>query len=314
MAILTTIIDGVTELSAGVKRTPILFPLVREDDLAHTFRIACTVGGEALPLDGATITGKFARADGLVVPLTGMVEGGCAIVTLSAACYRVGGAFALVIKATLDGVTSSIYLTDGHVFSPGGDTMVDSGETALSLEALFNRLEAGVAAVEESANIAAQAAQDAQVALGGADAVQRAEEAAEAVEDALERLQNVDTVQLVAELDALRTAVTPATLWAGDWASGSIEVQNIGKWRLLDIQTGLGHVLGVNDGTSIRAFGVLGNGGNHITVNLSMTVAGEDVTLAINSRYTHSASGSHGSDNTTTIKAITGLVMMEGAA
>ena len=309
-----SVINESIDLARGVQLTHIKPTLVTEDSKAHRFVISVSKDGSAVDMAGATITGSFVRADGITVKIDGEAVQNTAIVTLSAECYREEGRCLLAVKATMGDVISTLYLADGNVTRSATDAFIADEETALSLEELFRRLDAGVSSVEASASIAAQAAQDAQVALGGADAVQRAEEAAEAVEDALERLQNVDASTLVAELDALRTAVTPATLWAGDWASGSIEVQNIGKWRLLDIQTGLGHVLGVNDGTSIRAFGVLGAGGNHITVNLSMTVAGEDVTLAINSRYTHPASGSHGSDNTTTIKAITGLVMMEGAA
>lgn len=307
-----TEINGSIELSQGVQLTHLRTPLVTEDSKAHRFVVSVSRNGAAVDMTGATITGSFVRADGITVPLTGEALLNTAAVTLPPECYREEGRCVMAIKATLDDVITTLYLAEGTVMRSTTDSLVADEETALSLEELFRRLDAGVSSVEASAELAAQAAEDAQVAIGGADAVARAEAAATAAEAVLARLEGVDVTSLVAEIDALKAATTPTLLWRTDsdsgWTSGTITVEGIGDWFLVAVQTGIGYVLGINTGSAIRASGVLGGASNHQSVNINIGVSDTTLTLTTATRIIHNASADHGAANSTSVVSITGLM------
>lgn len=218
----------------------------------------------------------------------------------------------LVIKLTKNDNISTIFWGEGAVSLSRTATIVVPSEKALSLEELYTRL----AAAEEAINRAADDIEEAEASIeasketvdAAASAITNAQNAADRANAAAAAVEGMDVAQLTAQINAVQSATTPTALWSGDWSSGNITVPGIGDWFLLGIQTGLGFVVGINSGGTIRASGILGNAGTHITVNLSMTVNDSTVTMGINSRYTHTASGNHGADNTTTVKSIIGLL------
>ena len=322
-----TIISASSDLSRGVQHTPLRTPLVAEDKHAHVFRIVCTRNGTAVDMAGASISAIFARADGVTVTMTGSVEDGNAVVTLDEACYRVGGRFAMAIKATTGDVVATIYLTDGYVDKVGTDTIISSEEVTLSLEELFSRLTvaesmastaAQQATASQEAAAAAQASAEAaaEVSAGAADATIAANNAANRANAAADRLEGVDVSQLenaVADLEedvnSVQAAVTPTTLWSGTWTSGNVTIASIGEWRLLQITTSVGAILAVNAGTLIQAFGLSLNTDLHRTIGVRIEIAdGGSCTLVAAHHLKHNDNGSHASLTSIEVRAVIGLI------
>lgn len=310
-----TEIRSTVELSQGVQLTHLRSPLVQDDSHAHQCSVSVVRDGSAVDLDGVLITGAFVRGDGITVPLTGNAENNTAIVTLPPECYREEGRCVMAIKATLDAETVTLFLAEGVVMRASTASYVADEETTLSLEELFRRLDAAVVSVEASASLAAKAADDAQVAIGGAEAVFRAEAAAEAAEAILARLEGINVTALVQEIDTLRAATTPTRLWTADtedgWASGSVTVDGIADWYLVDIETGLGHAVGINTGTTITASLVTRYGdtaNSQRTTNILLNASGDELTLVSVLTLRHKTDAEHGTIGTTSIKSITGLI------
>lgn len=310
-----TEIRSTVELTQGVQLTHLRSPLVQDDSHAHQCSVSVVRDGSAVDLDGVLITGAFVRGDGITVPLTGNAENNTAIVTLPPECYREEGRCVMAIKATLNDETVTLFLAEGVVMRASTASYVADEETTLSLEELFRRLDAAVVSVEASASLAAKAADDAQVAIGGAEAVSRAEAAAEAAEAILARLEGINVTALVQEIDTLRAATTPTRLWTADtedgWSSGSITAPGISDWYLVDIETGLGHAVGINTGTTITASLVTRYGdtaNSQRTTNILLNASGDELTLVSVLTLRHKTDAEHGTIGTTSIKSITGLL------
>lgn len=310
-----TEIRSTVELSQGVQLTHLRSPLVQDDSHAHQCSVSVVRDGSAVDLDGVMITGAFVRGDGITVPLTGYAENNTAFVILPPECYREEGRCVMAIKATLNDETVTLFLAEGVVMRAATASYVADEETTLSLEELFRRLDAAVVSVEASADIAAQAAEDARVAVGGAEAVSRAEAAAEAAEAILARLEGINVTALVQEIDTLRAATTPTRLWTGSnedgWSSGSITAPGISDWYLVDIETGLGHAVGINTGTTITASLVTRYGdtaNSQRTTNILLDVSGDELTIVSVLTLRHKTDAEHGTIGTTSIKSITGML------
>lgn len=300
------------DFAHGVQKTVIRHVLAHKDSKANTFDIACTRNGAAEDLTGATVSGYFIRADDATISLSGSVSGNVVSVTLESACYSVAGRCYIIVKLTKGEDTTTIFWAEGAVSVTQTDTIVVTEEKVVNLEEMLARVDAAATQAEEAAAnaSAAQASIEAskETVDKAAEVVDGAQAAADRANAAAAAVEGMDVSALTAQVSALKAATTPTVLWSGDWSSGSKTVEGIGDWFLLGIQTGLGFIVGINSGGTIRASGFLGNAGNHISVNLSMAVSGSTVTLSINSRYNHTAGGDHGNDNTTTIKSIIGLL------
>lgn len=72
----------------------------QNDSGAHHVVLELTDGGAPAQLDGYTVVGAFARADGNVVMLGGTIDGSIVDVELTSACYAVPGPCMLSIKLT----------------------------------------------------------------------------------------------------------------------------------------------------------------------------------------------------------------------
>lgn len=300
------------DFAHGVQKTVIRHVLAQKDSKANTFDVACTRNGAAEDLTGATVSGYFIRADDATISLSGSVSGNVVSVTLESACYSVEGRCYIIVKLTKGDDTTTIFWAEGSVSLTQTDTIVVTEEKVVNLEEMLARVDAAATQAEEAAAnaSAAQASIEAskETVDKATEVVDGAQAAADRANAAAAAVEGMDVSALTAQINALKAATTPTVLWSGDWSSGSKTVEGIGDWFLLGIQTGLGFIVGINSGGTIRASGFLGNAGNHISVNLSMAVSGSTVTMSINSRYNHTAGSDHGSDNTTTIKSIIGLM------
>ena len=88
-----------------------------DDDDANRFGVRVYRNGEAVDLTGVTCAGYFTKANGTVVTLSGTVSGNTAYVTLTDACYTVGGKFTLAIKLIQSGITVTVRMVDGVVMT-----------------------------------------------------------------------------------------------------------------------------------------------------------------------------------------------------
>ena len=83
---------------------------------AHTFRVTGIDANQDPVAITGTITGKFLAANNVTVPLTGSIDNGAAVLTLTEDCYAVPGRFIVSIFATNDDTTLCIYCGVGNVF------------------------------------------------------------------------------------------------------------------------------------------------------------------------------------------------------
>lgn len=86
------------------------------DNGGDVFAFALQRNGAALTLyPSPEITGYFIRPDDTTVKLTGEGTGSSGTIRLPLACYALGGRCTLTVKATYDGVTTTILILDGYV-------------------------------------------------------------------------------------------------------------------------------------------------------------------------------------------------------
>lgn len=86
-----------------------------DDDDANRYGAKVYRDGVQVDLTGVTCTGYFRKPNGQVETLTGTVSGNLAYVTLTDACYTVGGKFTLTIKLSESGTIVTIRMIDGVV-------------------------------------------------------------------------------------------------------------------------------------------------------------------------------------------------------
>ena len=306
-----TIREFTADLSRGVQVQHLREIYATKDALAHTIRVAVVRGSEAVGLEDATISGTFVRADGVTVALEGEAEDNRASVALIAPCYAVPGRFVLSIRVTAGGVVSTVFVGDGAVMQTSTDSIVTTEDVALSLEELFARLTAAEAAVSASAEKAAEAEESAtaaaELAQGAAEATAAANAAADRANAVADRLEGVDVGSLAGEIDAVRDAIKATSLWSGTWEGGSINVPNIGDWKLLQILMPIGYVLAVNGGT-VQGIGLSATATMHRTLGVRFAVSGTTCTLTTAHYIDHNSSGSHGALTKSSITGIVGLI------
>ena len=306
------------DLARGVQKTIIRQVLATEDNLAHTINVACTRNGAAEDLTGATVGGYFIRADDATISLDGSVSGNTASVVLNSSCYQVEGRCYIAIKVTKNDEISTIFLGEGTVSLSRTETIVVPSEKALSLEELFARLYAA----EEAVSGAVEGAEAAQASIEASKetvdaataAITDAQNAADRANEAAATVEGLDVAKLAAQVSALQAATTPTVLWAADedkdWSSGNITVPGISEWYLVDVQTSLGHGIGINTGTNINAGFVsrYGTTDSQQTVSVSIGVDGDTLTLNAATRIRHKPDDTHGAIGNTAIKSIIGLM------
>lgn len=115
---------------------------------AHTFIITATRGGEALMLTGA-VSATFLNPHDAVVPVTGSIVDGAAVVTLNNDCYALSGPFTLTIDVA--GVT--VYACRSRVRRRSSSTAYDpSGEISVAqIAAMIAEMRTATAAANTAA-------------------------------------------------------------------------------------------------------------------------------------------------------------------
>ncbi|MBP5727494.1 MAG: hypothetical protein J6Y48_10525 [Clostridia bacterium] len=128
------------------------------EQTAHTFIIAATRGGEPLTLSGA-VSATFLNANDAVVPVTGSIVDGAAVVTLSNECYALSGRFTL----TIDVAGATVYECQSRIKRRSSGTAYDpTGE--ISVAELADEI-AEMRTATAAANTAAAAADTARAGI-----------------------------------------------------------------------------------------------------------------------------------------------------
>ncbi len=115
--------------------------LYMNENQAHKFVITCTRGGSAVTLTGG-ITGRFMRADGQTILLSGSISSGKANLTLPQSCYIVPGRFTMAIFNVVGNAVTTIYALTGNVARTQTDTLVDPGNTVPTIDNLLAEIDA----------------------------------------------------------------------------------------------------------------------------------------------------------------------------
>lgn len=146
------------DLSHGVTLTPLRMAFVRGEAQAHMFIITAYENHQKVDLTGAVVNGYMMRSDQTTLTFDGSVSGGNAVISLPGAAYSVTGRFRLVIQATVDGMTTTLFYGEGAV-SPSATDVIAIPEEILmpSLENIEAQVEEMVAATA-AAKAAAQGA------------------------------------------------------------------------------------------------------------------------------------------------------------
>ena len=103
---------------------------------------------------------------------------------------------------------------------------------------------------------------------------------------------------------------TPTKLWEGSWSSGDITVPGIGAWQLLQVKTGTGYALCLQN-NGVQGVGMASGASLHRTIAVRFTVEGDVCSLTTSHYVTHTGSGDHGPLTATPITAIHGLIRKE---
>ena len=131
---------------------------------AHKFVISGKNVNTPVDISG-TITANFKNADGVLVPLTGTIEDGKAVVVLSRECYEVEGPFSLMIFAD----TVCIYAAIANVINSSGEVIVYPTATVPSVQELIEEVRDVIASIPQDYSALNQSVIDLKSALTAAD-------------------------------------------------------------------------------------------------------------------------------------------------
>ena len=82
-------------------------------------------GGKPAGLSGATVLGRFLRADGATVEVQGQVTGNVASVTFDATCYAVPGRLDVSLQLTQSGVITTPLILHAMIRRGATNVIVD---------------------------------------------------------------------------------------------------------------------------------------------------------------------------------------------
>lgn len=135
------------------------FVFTGESD-AHQFVISGKNGDAPVAITGS-ITANFKNAKGEIVPLTGAVEDGEAVVTLTNSCYAVEGPFSLTIFAD----TICIYAAIANVINSSGEVIAYPTASIPSIQELIEEAQDVIASIPQDYSTLNQSVQDLKSAL-----------------------------------------------------------------------------------------------------------------------------------------------------
>lgn len=135
------------------------FVFTGESD-AHQFVISGKNGDAPVAITGS-ITANFKNAKGEIVPLTGAVEDGEAVVTLTNSCYAVEGPFSLTIFAD----TICIYAAIANVINSSGEVIAYPTASIPSIQELIEEAQDVIASIPQDYSALNQSVTDLKSAL-----------------------------------------------------------------------------------------------------------------------------------------------------
>lgn len=160
------IIPVKADLDRGIRKTYLDMLFATDDNDAHQVDVQLFRGQTKVSLSGAAVTAYFIRySDNATISLTGEASGDIVSVTMKKSCYNKPGQFALIIKATVNGVTNTVFYGEGTIFVSSTDTILDEENVIPSLDDLL----AQIATMETATNAANTAAGNANTATSKAN-------------------------------------------------------------------------------------------------------------------------------------------------
>lgn len=139
---ITTLHSFRCDLNLGPLEAKLNTPLMHQDALADTFRVAVCRDMKPVDLTGMTVSGYlYFSATQQALPLSGTVSGHYASVTLTDSCYAIPGWCSLVIQLQQGDVRHTVLKVDFAIQRTGGDTYIAPGSPT-TLAELLARIEA----------------------------------------------------------------------------------------------------------------------------------------------------------------------------
>lgn len=108
---------------------------------AHTFKIRGVDAAQETVTISGTITGKLLAANNVTISLSGSIEDGCAVVTLTDECYDVPGRFIFSVYATTGSTTLCLYCAVGNVLRTDSQVIAYPTESLPNITTLMADLE-----------------------------------------------------------------------------------------------------------------------------------------------------------------------------
>lgn len=108
---------------------------------AHTFKIMGVDAAQETVTISGTITGKLLAANNVTISLSGSIEDGCAVVTLTDECYDVPGRFIFSVYATSGSTTLCLYCAVGNVLRTDSQVIAYPTESLPNITSLMADLE-----------------------------------------------------------------------------------------------------------------------------------------------------------------------------
>lgn len=129
-------------LDRGTVEVRLRSPLMHQDALADTFRVAIHRGNDQVDLTGMAVYGYlYFPATRQTLPLEGIADGHYASITLTDACYAQPGWCSLAIQLQYDDVRHTVLKVDFAVKRTGSEHLVNPGDCP-TLADLIARIEA----------------------------------------------------------------------------------------------------------------------------------------------------------------------------
>lgn len=129
-------------LDRGTVEVRLRSPLMHQDALADTFRVAIHRGNDQVDLTGMAVYGYlYFPATRQTLPLEGIADGHYASITLTDACYAQPGWCSLAIQLQYDDVRHTVLKVDFAVKRTGSEHLINPGDCP-TLADLIARIEA----------------------------------------------------------------------------------------------------------------------------------------------------------------------------
>jgi len=219
------------DLDKGIKKTYFDMLFATEDNAAHRIDVQLFRGREAVNIADAAVNGYFIRySDNATIPIDGSASGNIASVTLKKSCYNKPGQFAVIVKATLDGVTNTVFYGEGAIQASSTDTYLDEENIIPSLSDLLAQIDV----MEKATANANTATGNANTAADAANtAAERADDAAQQVEGMTVSAKNGETVDAeISEQNGvkhiaftLQAGVTPEITFTAETGAAGTNVE-----------------------------------------------------------------------------------------